>query len=122
LLERHGIRPSRRKGQSFLVQPGIARRIALAAEIPPGASVIEVGPGLGMLTRALAPLCGRVLAIEVDGRLVRILKEEETLPENVEILEADALRADYQALVKGLRRPRLIVSNLPYAVSTPAGC
>ena len=119
ILARHGIRPSRRKGQSFLIQPGIAQRIALAAEIPPRAGVIEIGPGLGILTRALAPRCARLIAIEVDPRLAGILREEEPLPENVEILEGDAVKADYAALAKRLRGPRLIVANLPYAVSTP---
>ncbi len=119
LLDRHGIHPSRRKGQSFLIQPGIARRIALAAEVTPDTGVIEIGPGLGMLTRALAPLCKRVIAIEMDARLTRVLREEAQLPPNVEILEADAVKTDYAALAKRLRSPATIVSNLPYAVSTP---
>lgn len=119
LLDRHGIRPSRRKGQSFLIQPGIARRIALAAEVSPDAVVIEIGPGLGILTRALAPLCRRVIAIEVDARLTRVLREEARLPPNVEILEEDAVKTDYAALAKRLGAPATIVSNLPYSVSTP---
>lgn len=119
ILERHGIRPSRRKGQSFLVQPDIARRIAEAADIPHGGTVIEIGPGLGILTRALAPLCGHLLAIEIDPRLVRILTEESTLPSNVEIIAGDALDADFAALAGRWRAPALVVANLPYAVSTP---
>ncbi|MDP3939310.1 MAG: 16S rRNA (adenine(1518)-N(6)/adenine(1519)-N(6))-dimethyltransferase RsmA [Deltaproteobacteria bacterium] len=119
LLERHGIRPSRRKGQSFLIQPDIARRIALAAEIPPGATVIEIGSGLGILTRAMAPLCRRLLAVEIDSRLVRVLSEEGSLPPNVEVIEGDALETDLGAMARRWRAPALVVSNLPYAASTP---
>ncbi len=119
LLERHGIRPSRRKGQSFLIQPDIARRIALAADVPPGATVIEIGPGLGILTRALAPLCRRLLAVEIDSRLVRVLSEEGSLPPNVERIEGDALETDLGAMARLWRAPALVVSNLPYAASTP---
>jgi len=119
LLARHAIRPSRRLGQSFLTQPGIAERIARAAEIPRGASVIEIGPGLGILTRALAPLARKVAAIEVDHRLARILRAEGDLPPNVEVIEADALDVDYDALARRLGGPVLVVANLPYAISTP---
>lgn len=119
LLARHGIHPSRRRGQSFLVQPDIARRIAEAAEIPAGATVIEIGPGLGILTRALAPRCRHLLAVEIDPRLVRVLEEEAALPPNVEIVTGDALAVDLPGLARRWRGPALVVSNLPYAVSTP---
>ena len=119
LLERHGLRPSRRRGQSFLVQPGIAERIARAAEVPPGGSVIEIGPGLGILTRALAPLCRQLACIEVDSKLVRILREEGNLPPHVEVIEADALEVDYGALARRLEGDVIVVANLPYAISTP---
>ncbi len=118
-LERHGIRPSRLRGQSFLLQPGIASRIARAAEIPARGSVIEIGPGLGMLTRALAPRARKVLAIEIDSRLVRVLREEGTLPSNVALVEQDALKVDYAGLAGRLGGPVLIVANLPYAISSP---
>lgn len=119
LLARHGIHPSRRKGQSFLIQPDIAGRIARAAEIPPGATVLEIGPGLGILTAALAPLCRRLLAIEIDPRLVGVLEAEAGLPPNVEIIQGDALETDLAALARRWRAPAVVVSNLPYAASTP---
>lgn len=119
LLSRHDIRPSRRLGQSFLTQPGVAERIARAAEIPLDGSVIEIGPGLGILTRALAPLARKVAAIEVDHRLAGILREEGDLPPNVEVIEADALDVDYGALARRLGGPVFVVANLPYAISTP---
>jgi 16S rRNA (adenine1518-N6/adenine1519-N6)-dimethyltransferase len=119
LLSRHAIRPSRGRGQSFLVQPGIAERIARLAEISPDDSVIEVGPGVGILTRALAPLCRRLACIEVDPKLVHILREEGDLPPHVEIIEADALEVDYAALARRLGGEAIVVANLPYAISTP---
>jgi 16S rRNA (adenine1518-N6/adenine1519-N6)-dimethyltransferase len=118
-LARHGIRPSRLRGQSFLLQPGIASRIARAAEIPARASVIEIGPGLGILTRALAPHARKVLAIEIDSRLIRVLREEGMLPSNVSLMEQDALEADYAGLARRLGGPVLIVANLPYVISSP---
>jgi len=119
LLARHDIRPSRRLGQSFLTQPGVAERIARAAQIPPDGSVVEIGPGLGILTRALAPLARRVAAIEVDQRLARVLRAEGDLSPNVEVIEADALDVDYDALAGRLGGPVSVVANLPYAISTP---
>jgi 16S rRNA (adenine1518-N6/adenine1519-N6)-dimethyltransferase len=119
LLSRHGVRPSRGRGQSFLIQPGIAERIARLAEIAPGDSVIEVGPGVGILTRALAPLCRRLACIEVDPKLVHILREEGGLPPHVEVIEADALEVDYAALARRLGGDAIVVANLPYAISTP---
>jgi 16S rRNA (adenine1518-N6/adenine1519-N6)-dimethyltransferase len=117
VLARHGIHPSRALGQSFLLQPAIAERIAAAAEL--SESAIEIGPGLGILTRALAARFQRVAAIEVDRRLARILREEAELPAHVEVIEGDALGVDYAALAARLVPPCAIVANLPYAVSTP---
>lgn len=118
-LLQHGIRPSRLRGQSFLLQPGIATRIVGEADLLPETSVIEIGPGLGILTRALAPRCRKVLAIEIDARLVKILGGEGSLPANVEVLHADALKVDYARLAKRLGGPVVVVANLPYAISTP---
>lgn len=122
LLERRGLRAHRDRGQNFLVDPGWATRIAGYAELSTEDAVIEVGPGLGILTRALAERAGAVAAIEIDRGLVAALREEGELPDHVELIHDDALRVDLPALSTRLRerhRRLCVVANLPYSVSSP---
>jgi 16S rRNA (adenine1518-N6/adenine1519-N6)-dimethyltransferase len=119
LLERRGLRAARGRGQNFLVESAVAEAIAAAADVTPGDAVIEIGPGLGVLTRALATRARRVAAIEVDAGLVRALREEGGLAPHVELLHADALQVDLAALAARLGPPVRVVANLPYAVSSP---
>lgn len=81
--------------------------------------MIEIGPGLGVLTRALAERARRVATIEIDAGIVRVLREEGDLPANVDLLHADALDVDLRALAISLGAPVRVVANLPYAVSSP---
>jgi len=121
LLERHGLAPSRELGQSFLVDPDLARALVREAGVEPGDRVIEVGTGLGILTCALAEACERVVSLEVDSGLVRLLEAEALLPANVSLRHADALDADLAALVDelgGPERPVRLVANLPYSVGS----
>ncbi|RIK96527.1 MAG: ribosomal RNA small subunit methyltransferase A [Proteobacteria bacterium] len=118
-LARRGLRAQRERGQNFLHDPRIADAIADAAPVAPGDAVIEIGPGLGVLTRALAARARRVVAIEIDAGLVRALREEGALPEHVELLHRDALDVDLAALARSLGAPVRVVANLPYAVSSP---
>ncbi len=119
VLDRHGLRLSRELGQNFLVEDQQAERLAALAGVGPGDSVIEVGTGLGVLTRALAARAARVVTIEVDAGLVRALTEERLLPDNVELQHADALDVDFASLAASLPRPVRLVANLPYSVATP---
>lgn len=119
LLARRGLAAHRDRGQNFLVDPGIANGIADAAGLAPGDAVIEIGPGLGILTRALAARAARVVAIEIDAGLVRALAEEGGLPGHVELLHADALAVDLAALAARLGPAVRVVANLPYSVSAP---
>jgi 16S rRNA (adenine1518-N6/adenine1519-N6)-dimethyltransferase len=118
LLARHGLAPSRDRGQNFLVDERVADELVELAGVGPGDSVIEVGTGLGILTRALAQRAKRVLTIEVDAGLVRALRAESLLPGNVELRHADALEQDWPALVRERSATR-VVANLPYAISAP---
>jgi 16S rRNA (adenine1518-N6/adenine1519-N6)-dimethyltransferase len=118
LLAEHGIRPTKALGQNFVADPNTVERIARLAELAPGATVVEVGAGLGSLTLALAGVGARVLAIEVDPRLVAALRETvDGL--DVEVIAADALRLDWDALLAGVPGPVALVANLPYGVATP---
>jgi 16S rRNA (adenine1518-N6/adenine1519-N6)-dimethyltransferase len=121
LLAAHDLRPSRALGQNFLADPNTARRIVRLAGVEPGDRVLEVGPGIGSLTVALAEAVsprGEVLALELDRHLLPVLGEVvDGLPQ-VRIAHGDALTVDYDALL-GDARPWSMVSNLPYNVATP---
>jgi 16S rRNA (adenine1518-N6/adenine1519-N6)-dimethyltransferase len=119
LLERRGLRAHKARGQNFLTDERIAAQIADDAPVAADDAVIEIGPGLGVLTRALAARARQVVAIEIDAGLVRALRDEGALPANVEVLHADALEADLAALAQRLGPPLKVVANLPYAISSP---
>jgi 16S rRNA (adenine1518-N6/adenine1519-N6)-dimethyltransferase len=120
ILARHGLRAQRSRGQHFLVDEALAARLVELAGVAPGDAVLEIGTGLGVLTRALAARARRVVTLEVDAGIVRALRAEAALPANVELLHADALRADLAALVAALGSPARAVANLPYSISAPA--
>jgi 16S rRNA (adenine1518-N6/adenine1519-N6)-dimethyltransferase len=117
LMERHGVRPSRALGQNFVVDPNTVRRIARLAAVGEGDSVVEIGAGLGSLTLALAETGASVTAVEIDRRLLGVLHEV-LEPTDVRVVEADALEADWPALLAGASSWTL-VANLPYNVATP---
>ncbi len=121
ILRRHGLRASKQRGQNFLIKPATARAIAASAGIEPGDMVVEVGPGLGALTLALAPLCRKVVALEVDRGVFAALGEvlSEAGVENVEPLHTDALAADWAALAAGAGGALVVAGNLPYSISSP---
>jgi 16S rRNA (adenine1518-N6/adenine1519-N6)-dimethyltransferase len=118
-LARRGLRAHKTRGQNFLVDPRVAEQIADWARLGPEELVVEVGPGLGILTRALASRAGRVVAIEIDRGLVEALREEGSLPENVELLHRDALDVDLLGLLHQLPGRAHVVANLPYSISAP---
>jgi len=120
LLARHGLRAQRRRGQNFLVDDALALRLVDLAGVEPGDGVIEIGTGLGVLTRALAQRAARVVTLEVDAGIVRALRADAALPPNVELLHADVLRADLPALAASFAGRVRAVANLPYSISAPA--
>jgi 16S rRNA (adenine1518-N6/adenine1519-N6)-dimethyltransferase len=117
LLERHGLSPSRARGQNFVVDPNTVRRVARLASVGPGDNVVEIGAGLGSLTLALVDTGASVTAIEVDHGLVRALRET-TEGRAVQIVEADALALDWTTVLAAAPR-WVLVANLPYNVATP---
>jgi 16S rRNA (adenine1518-N6/adenine1519-N6)-dimethyltransferase len=114
LLRRHGLRPKKEWGQNFLGDPRILGELAALAEVRPGETVVELGAGLGHLTRALAATGARVVAVERDRDLAPILRAE--LPQ-VQIVEADAKSFDLTAAARGERI--VVCGNLPYHLSSP---
>lgn len=119
LFARHGFRPRRSLGQTFLTDANIVARLLDAAEIGPGDPALEIGAGAGVVTRALARAAERVVAVEIDPRLVAILAE--TVPERAAIVQADVLAVDWAALLGPPGEGRWkVVANLPYAIIGPA--
>jgi 16S rRNA (adenine1518-N6/adenine1519-N6)-dimethyltransferase len=117
LLAEHGLRPSRALGQNFLADPNTAARIARLAEVDSTDRVLEIGPGLGSLTLALATTGASVLAIELDRRLVPVLEAVVSATPNVTVEQGDALELDFARRLSGGEWS--CVSNLPYNVATP---
>jgi 16S rRNA (adenine1518-N6/adenine1519-N6)-dimethyltransferase len=114
LLERHGLKPTRSLGQNFLVDGNVLERIVEAGGARSGRVVYEVGPGLGVLTRALAQTGASVTAVEKDERLRPVLEETLSGLDNVRLVFGDALDYHWEEIPHG----SLLVANLPYYVST----
>ena len=120
LIGAHGFSFRRSLGQNFLVDGNVLRNIIRAAEITADDTVVEIGAGIGTLTRALASVARRVLAIEIDARLHPVLHETMTHYGNIELLAQDALQLDWEGLWRdyGLTQAKL-VANLPYYITSP---
>lgn len=128
LLKKYDAKPEKYLGQHFLLSKRALRQMIQAAEIKKGDHIIEIGPGVGTLTQELAKTGGRVIAIEKDQLMVKILKEALGDYKNVSIIQADARKLDwnnlstpYPQIPRGRTsevRPRYkIVANLPYNIS-----
>jgi 16S rRNA (adenine1518-N6/adenine1519-N6)-dimethyltransferase len=121
LLGAGGLAPRRDLGQNFVADPNTVRRIASLARVGEGDHVIEIGAGLGSLTLALAETGASITAVEVDRGIVPVLRSVVGHLPGVTVVEADALRVDWDALLAGHDRWTL-VANLPYNVATPLVC
>ena len=121
LLDRHGFHFSKSLGQNFLIESWVPRDIAEASGAEKGNVVLEIGPGVGVLTRELAARAARVAAVELDERLFPILRETLAGCENVRLVPGDAMKLDLAALIRqefgGLRAA--VCANLPYYISSP---
>ena len=114
ILDRYGIAPKQSLGQNFLHDEGLLARIVAAADLSSGDAVLEIGPGLGALTRQLAQAAGRVVAVELDDRLLPVLRYELEPFANVEIVHGDILTFDVGAHFDG---PFVVVANVPYYIT-----
>ena len=117
MLARYDIHPRKRLGQSFLEDLNVIRRIVALAEPAEGETIVEIGAGLGFMTEELAKRAGRVIAIEVDPRLVFILRERFTGQHRVEVVQMDVLKYDFSSACPGGRVK--VVGNIPYHISSP---
>ena len=121
LLQKHGFRFSKSKGQNFLTQSWVPREIAQGAGVDKDCGVLEVGPGIGPLTQALCESAGKVVSVEVDTTLAPILAETMADADNFSLIFGDILKTDIPALVQehfqGLRP--MACANLPYYITSP---
>ena len=121
-LKKHHITLQKKYGQKFIGDPALLERIATVCDWQPGDRALEIGPGAGTLTRAIAREAEEVLAVEIDRRLAPLL--EETLADcaNVHLVFTDALKADLDALMRdtlGWDGRYKLIANLPYYITTP---
>lgn len=107
--------PRKRFGQHFLVDTGVLDAIVSAIDPRPGQALVEIGPGLGALTRPLLERCERLTVVELDRDLAARLRKNPAL----EVIEADALTVDFAALAAARGASLRVVGNLPYNISTP---
>ncbi len=118
LLRRFNLRARKRLGQRFLIDGDVLQRILSAAELTADDIVLEVGPGLGILTRELAQRARRVIAIELDDKLANFLKQELVSFPNVMIINEDILKIEPATLLARPERYK-VVANLPYYITSP---
>jgi len=135
LIRRFDLDPKKSLGQNFLVDESHLARIAAAAELTPADTVLEIGPGLGVLTRHLAAQAGRVVAVELDDRLIPILQELFADQPHVSFVHADILKVDPAAMLSDdgpqtadgesvaprnsqFATPYKVVANLPYYITS----
>ena len=121
LLQRHGFHFSKAMGQNFLIQGWVPRDIAAACGADEHTGVLEIGPGIGPLTRELAQRAGKVVSVELDRRLYPVLEETMADFPNFTLIRGDVMQQDLAALVGehfGGLRP-ILCANLPYNITTP---
>jgi 16S rRNA (adenine1518-N6/adenine1519-N6)-dimethyltransferase len=117
LLERFGLSARKGLGQNFLIDRGVLDKIIAAAGVEKTDTIVEVGPGLGVLTRALAERAGKVIAVELDRGMAALLRETLAGLPNVEIVERDILETPPESLVGDGEYK--VVANLPYYITSP---
>lgn len=121
ILSRHGFTFSKSLGQNFLINPSVCPKMAELSGAGQGVGVIEVGPGIGVLTNELCTLADKVVAIELDKRLLPVLEETLAEYDNLKVINADVLETDLHKLIEeefsGMEV--VVCANLPYYITSP---
>ncbi|MBE0408368.1 MAG: ribosomal RNA small subunit methyltransferase A [Anaerolineales bacterium] len=116
LLHQYGLKPKKRLGQNFLIDSKAIHQVLDSAEISSDDIVLEIGAGLGNLTRYLAAVAKRVIAVEVDSQLIPLLRSVLSQYSNVDVIQGDILNINPTELLKG--RPYLVTANIPYYITS----
>ena len=117
ILQAFHLKADKNLGQNFLVEESVVNRIAKAAELTPEDTVLEIGPGIGTLTQALAMTGASVVSVELDKRLIPVLQETVGAYENVRVVQGDILKINILETVQA--EPFKVCANLPYYITTP---
>lgn len=122
ILNQYGFSFKKSLGQNFIIDPNILRNIVSYANLSEESGAIEIGPGIGALTEHLARNCKKVVAFEIDGRLLPVLEDTLSSYSNVKVIHSDILKADVAKVIEeemqGIK-DIMVVANLPYYVTTP---
>jgi len=123
IMKKYGITANKRLGQNFLISDEAVEGIIEASKINKEDLVIEIGPGLGTLTKPLLENAGKVISIELDDRMLEILEDRFKLYNNFEIINQDVLKVDLKKVIKENKKGKIkyvkVVANLPYYITTP---
>ena len=121
ILKKYDFTFQKKFGQNFLIDTHVLEKIVDAADIGKDDLVLEIGPGIGTVTQYLCEAARQVIAVEIDRKLIKILKDTLSAYDNVEVINEDILKVDIAALVheKNCGKPIKVVSNLPYYITTP---
>ena len=124
IMKKYNIKANKSLGQNFLINQNVVDSIIQSAEISKDDLVIEIGPGLGTLTKFLLEKAGKVICIELDKKMISILEDRFSLYNNFQVINQDVLKTDLQNLIKnekiiGNFKSAKIVANLPYYITTP---
>ncbi len=124
IMKKYNIKANKKLGQNFLISENVVEKIIESSDINKEDLVIEIGPGLGTLTAKLLEKANKVICIELDERMVNILKDRFSLYNNFEIINDDVLKVDLKNIIKnekdsGKIKSAKIVANLPYYITTP---
>lgn len=121
ILKKYDFTFQKKFGQNFLIDTHVLEKIVDAADIGKDDLVLEIGPGIGTVTQYLCEAARQVIAVEIDRKLIKILKDTLSAYDNVEVINEDILKVDIAALVeeKNSGKPIKVVSNLPYYITTP---
>jgi len=119
ILKDYGIRPLKRFGQSFLEDKNVIHKILKISEITGEDTVVEIGAGVGIMTELIAKRARNVIALEIDPRMIQILKERLANYHNVDVIQTDVLEYDFLSATSGLTAQKLtIIGNIPYNISS----
>ena len=124
IMKKYGIKANKSLGQNFLINSEVVESIVNSSEISEDDMVIEIGPGLGTLTKYLLEKAGKVLCIELDTRMIKILEDRFNVYENFEVINQDVLKVNLNEIIKenkkdGKIKNVKVVANLPYYITTP---
>jgi 16S rRNA (adenine1518-N6/adenine1519-N6)-dimethyltransferase len=119
IITHYAIKPRKNLGQSFLMEENVIRNIARIANVTGDDIVVEIGAGIGVLTEYLAQNAARIIAVELDDKLVEVLKDRLSGYNNIQIYHGNILRFDFRTITRARQQKIKVIGNIPYNISSP---